>query len=419
MIEVRNIHVGDGIPKICISITGENRENIINEAEGIMLNKPDMVEWRFDCSKEYDFAIVEDILMNLRAILRETPLIFTFRTIKEGGKRNISVEAYRMLYETIASTGLVDFIDVEGISNGDVASSIIKSIKDNGTHVITSYHDFEKTPPKEELKNILDMLDEKGGDIIKLAVMPHDMTDVTNLIEVTKEYKEAHSEKDIITMSMGSLGSVSRVCGKKSGSCVTFASVVRSSAPGQVPLKKMREYFNRLDNYDDNRNIFLIGFMGTGKTTVANMLSIITGKTIIDMDEEIVKKSGMSINEIFEKYGEEKFRDIETEVCKECSNKNGGIISCGGGAVLRSENVNEMKKNGDIFLLRATPETVYERVKDSNERPILNENMSIDYISMLMNKRRDIYEECANVKIDTDNLSVLEIAMEIIGHCSK
>ena len=140
---------------------------------------------------------------------------------------------------------------------------------------------------------------------------------------------------------------------------------------------------------------------------------------VYDMDEEIVKKAGMSINDIFEKFGENHFRDIETEVACELSKKEGAIISCGGGAVLRSENVEYMKNNGNIFLLRATPETVYERVKDSKDRPILNEDMSIDHISALMNKRRDIYEECANVKVDTDDLSAFEVAMEIIGNSKK
>lgn len=412
MIEVRDICVGDGTPKICVSVTGENRENIINEAEGIMLKKPDIVEWRFDCSREYDYSIVEDILMNLRAVLRETPLIFTFRTMKEGGMRNISSEAYRMLYETVASTGLVDFIDVEGISNGEIAPAIIKSIKDNGVKVITSYHDFDKTPSKDELREILNILESKGGDIVKIAVMPQNFEDVINLIEVTKEYK--NTGKSIISMSMGELGIVSRVCGKNDGSCVTFASVIKASAPGQIPIKTMREYFKQLDNFDQSKNIFLIGFMGTGKTTISNILGVLTGMEVYDLDEEIVKKAGMSINEIFEKFGEDHFRDIESEVVEEFSNKDGVIISCGGGAVLRSKNVDCMKEKGNIFLLRATPETVYERVKDSTDRPILNEDMSIDHISMLMNKRRDIYEACANVKIDTDDLSAFAVAMKII-----
>lgn len=418
MIEVRDICIGDGLPKVCVSITGENRETIINEAEGIMLKKPDIVEWRFDCAKEYNYAIVEDILMNLRAVLRETPLLFTFRTVKEGGMRSISVESYKKLYETVASTGLVDFIDVEGISNGETAQAIIKDIKDNGVKVITSYHDFDKTPSKDELREILDTLESKGGDIVKLAVMPHDFEDVKNLIDVTKEYKD-NTNKDIISMSMSELGMISRVCGKADGSCVTFASVIKASAPGQVPIKDMKKYLKNIEEFDDSKNIFLIGFMGTGKTTISNILGILTGMKVYDMDEEIVKKAGMSINDIFEKFGENHFRDIETEVACELSKKEGAIISCGGGAVLRSENVEYMKNNGNIFLLRATPETVYERVKDSKDRPILNEDMSIDHISALMNKRRDIYEECANVKVDTDDLSAFEVAMEIIGKSKK
>ena len=106
------------------------------------------------------------------------------------------------------------------------------------------------------------------------------------------------------------------------------------------------------------------------------------------MDAYIVEKTGCSINEIFEKQGEQFFRNMETESLKEILNKTGLILSCGGGTVLRTENVDLMKQNGKIVLLTAEPQTIYERVKNNNERPLLNQNMSIEYIAEFLEKRK-------------------------------
>ena len=116
-------------------------------------------------------------------------------------------------------------------------------------------------------------------------------------------------------------------------------------------------------------NIFLIGFMGTGKTTIANALKRKYDMQVVDMDAEIEKEQQMAISDIFSSKGEEYFRDLETQLIKDLQKKDNVVISCGGGAVLREENVTEMKKSGKIVLLNATPETILERVKNShNER---------------------------------------------------
>ena len=157
------------------------------------------------------------------------------------------------------------------------------------------------------------------------------------------------------------------------------------------------------------KQIYLTGFMGTGKSMILNCLHEVCGFDKIEMDEQIVQEQGMSIPEIFEKKGEEYFRNLETELVKKISAMDNIVVSCGGGTVMRQCNVDEMKKNGTIVLLTAEPETVYERVKGSHNRPLLEKNMNPEYIKELMEARRPKYEAAADFVIKTDNLSLIHI----------
>ena len=162
-------------------------------------------------------------------------------------------------------------------------------------------------------------------------------------------------------------------------------------------------------------NIFLIGFMGVGKSTVSDYLSKILASPQVEMDQVIVNKEHMSINKIFEEYGEEYFRNCETNLLIELQKKNNQIVTCGGGVAMREINVREMKKNGRVVLLTASPETILERVKDSDERPLLRGRKNTEYISELMEIRRPKYRAAADIIVDTDHKNVEEIAEEIVG----
>jgi len=162
-------------------------------------------------------------------------------------------------------------------------------------------------------------------------------------------------------------------------------------------------------------NIFLIGFMGAGKSTIAARLKDKLSMALVEMDARIVEEQGMPITEIFAKYGEPHFRDIESALVVAIGDEGNTIVSCGGGVVVRPENTANMKKSGKIVFLCATPETIYERVKDNTDRPILNGNMNVEFIAQLMEKRRALYEEAADILIDTDGKNVEEICDEIIA----
>ncbi len=161
-------------------------------------------------------------------------------------------------------------------------------------------------------------------------------------------------------------------------------------------------------------NILLIGFMGTGKSTVSDYLSTLFSMEVVEMDQIISEREGMSISDIFELHGEEYFRDAETNLLIELQDKKNVVVSCGGGVPMRDRNVVEMKKNGKVVLLTASPETILERLKDDHSRPLLENNKNIEFISQLMEKRRSRYESVADIVINTDGKSKLDICEELI-----
>jgi shikimate kinase len=161
-------------------------------------------------------------------------------------------------------------------------------------------------------------------------------------------------------------------------------------------------------------NIFLIGFMGAGKSTIAKELQKRLGMNLVEMDARIVEEQGMSINDIFAQYGENHFRDIESQLILTIGDEGSTVVSCGGGVVLRPQNTEYMKKSGKVVYLKTSPETIFERVRHSTDRPILNGNMNVEYIAGLLEKRRPLYEGAADITVVTDNRSCEEICSEII-----
>lgn len=166
-------------------------------------------------------------------------------------------------------------------------------------------------------------------------------------------------------------------------------------------------------------NIVLIGFMGAGKSTVSDYLSTMFAMKIVEMDQVIAEREQMSIPDIFATYGEEYFRDLETGLLVEMQSQKNTVISCGGGAALRERNVAEMKKNGRVVLLTASPETIFDRVKDSDDRPVLNGRKNVNGISELMEQRREKYEAAADIVINTDNKTVLEVCEELVRRLTE
>ena len=247
---VRNIEIGSGMPKVCVPIVEKTREDILSTAKAICSTEADLVEWRADWYEDVSaFSEVIKTANMLRSILGETPLLFTFRSAREGGEKELSLESYATLLESVAKTGFVDLIDVEVFSGDDAVKNIIQTAHAHGVKVIASNHDFEGTPAREELVARLCKMQDLGADILKIAVMPQTRSDVLTLLSVTEEMSSRHTSRPVITMSMGRTGTLSRLCGEVFGSAVTFASFGKVSAPGQIAIEDLKAGLRLLHKY--------------------------------------------------------------------------------------------------------------------------------------------------------------------------
>lgn len=164
------------------------------------------------------------------------------------------------------------------------------------------------------------------------------------------------------------------------------------------------------------KNIVLIGFMGCGKSTVGYKLSYRLRMPMEDTDKLIERKQNKTISEIFARDGEPFFRRLETELLEELKDSPyTRIISVGGGTPVKPENRPMLKACGTVIYLRVSPEVVYERVKGDTGRPLLQCDNPLERIRELMNARSQAYEECADMVIDTDSLSLDEVVEEIVS----
>lgn len=239
-VEVRNIKIGEGIPKICVPIVGITKDEIISEAKTFDSIPVDVVEWRVDWFEGvFDIEKVKDVLTDLRAILKDTPILFTFRTSKEGGEKAVEAAVYAELNKAAAATGNVDLVDVEAFTGDEIVKDIIEEVHKCGVKVVASNHDFDKTPEKDDIVGRLRKMQDLGADIPKIAVMPQNKRDVLTLLAATEEMSREYADRPIITMSMAGNGVISRLCGEVFGSALTFGAAKKASAPGQMGVEDL------------------------------------------------------------------------------------------------------------------------------------------------------------------------------------
>ena len=240
-VKVRNLEIGAGFPKICVPIVDKKEEDIMESARNIVKAKADLVEWRVDWFEDiFDLEKVQEILEKLRQILGECPLLFTCRTAFDGGEITLTPQQYEKLYQMAIECGYVDMIDIEIFNYSKVAMGLIDKAHFHNLTVVGSTHDFHSTPSKIEMVGRIVFMQKMGADIPKLAVMPQDKQDVLNLLAATEEIVREYDSTPVITMSMGPQGVISRIAGKVFGSAITFGTVGKASAPGQLDVEELR-----------------------------------------------------------------------------------------------------------------------------------------------------------------------------------
>ena len=240
----RGMTLGSGAPKICVPVMGSNEGEVLSSADAARLCNPDLIEWRIDFLSDLSQKSVDNILVQLRQKFPHTPLLVTFRSLAEGGERQLDQDSYVNLLSRVIVSGQADLVDVELFSG--VMEPLVETAHRHGVTVVGSSHDFVRTPDEGELVARMEQMVAMGCDIPKLAVMPQSPQDVLILLSATQIMKELHPEVPLITMSMGTMGMVSRLCGEVFGSAVTFGCAGQNSAPGQVPVKELREILKLL-----------------------------------------------------------------------------------------------------------------------------------------------------------------------------
>lgn len=248
MLEIKGCTLGEGKPLICVPVMGKTKEEIVAQVKELAGAKVQMLEWRVDAFENpLDLNALRGTLEEMEPYLRDTILVYTFRSRAQGGLLQLTQDQIYEIHQIAAKTRVADFIDVELLSSKQSGNEIAQ-LQKMGAKVIVSHHDFNQTPEPGTMNKILEQMKDTGADIVKLAVMPQKETDVLTLLFSTCWFREKYPDQLIITMSMGAMGNLSRIAGETFGSCVTFGSAGQASAPGQLPLEELDQILTILHN---------------------------------------------------------------------------------------------------------------------------------------------------------------------------
>jgi 3-dehydroquinate dehydratase-1 len=247
-VRIGSVELGPGRPKVCVPLTGATVEALEAEARDVPPAVADLVELRIDRFDEVgNGPAVEHAIRSVRAALDPAiPVLFTCRSAREGGGSGLAPGDLERLLDLACRQPGVAAIDVEMETPDGLAPGLAAVARRAGKPVVLSFHDLDGTPSQEEMVGRLVRQQDLGADVVKLACTPSSPEDVLALLAATRAYTARADARPAITMAMGALGAVSRLAGEAFGSVVTFGTVGRASAPGQVDAARLRDALDLL-----------------------------------------------------------------------------------------------------------------------------------------------------------------------------
>ncbi|MGH9573072.1 MAG: type I 3-dehydroquinate dehydratase [Candidatus Acidiferrales bacterium] len=248
-LRVRNLEFGAEQPLFCIPIVPRNLRELAAQAEIAHKLKPELIEWRAD----FFSSPTTTSLIEAARLIRETaptqPIIFTLRAKNEGGAQGIPQSDRRVLIEAVLRSSTIDIVDLELANDEEFLHYLMQIAGQCGIPVILAFHDFERTRDDDFLLSKIESMRSHGACIAKIAVMPQSHEDVLRLLLVTARARTLYPSLPLITMAMGTLGSVTRTAGFLFGSDMSFALGQSGSAPGQIPIEDARKITEMLLRY--------------------------------------------------------------------------------------------------------------------------------------------------------------------------
>lgn len=232
---------GGRLPAVCAPLVGRTREQLLAEAAVVAAKQPDLLEWRVDFFAGIaDTSLVLETAEAIRQAAAGLPLLVTRRSVREGGEPITLTEPQVVaLYRALCEQRLAELIDVEMGGDIEHVRELRACTRAQGVGLVLSHHNFNETPPLEQLLERFERAGQLDGDVAKVAVMPRQPEDVLRLLEATV-LASRRLAIPVVSMSMGAWGSISRLCGGAFGSALTFAVGQSASAPGQMPIEDMR-----------------------------------------------------------------------------------------------------------------------------------------------------------------------------------
>jgi 3-dehydroquinate dehydratase I len=239
-LRIRGVEFGGPKPLFCVPLVAKEKKELLDQANVAHHSEADVVEWRVDSYNDLTDKSVAEALNGLRSILDRELILFTLRIAAEGGAKQVSQDARTQCINAAVRSGLIDLVDVELCNEPEMLQTVVGTAHDHATRVILSFHDFQATPTNDRLLGKISDMKRQGADLAKIACMPQEPGDVLRLLQATLSARQAFPTLPLCTISMGRLGSLSRVAGFLYGSDMAFAVGQEISAPGQIPIKEAR-----------------------------------------------------------------------------------------------------------------------------------------------------------------------------------